>query len=136
MKLSETGQLLQYIANFDGRKLTPERTEAWHDVLGYLEYEQAKEAVIMTTRDESIKWIEPRHIISKIQAMKEQSELAERQKAAQEYESTKVVGVPMPKCKHDIGLLYCDPCCHDEAVKQGLKTGPYKPRKTLEQLLS
>lgn len=135
MTPEQTRQIVDFISAAKNQTPTEKTYGAWHLLIAELDFEKAREATILALKDPSITFLEPKHILGKVSELKEAHELKLRQERAIEHKS-ETKGVPMPKCKHDIGLLYCDPCCHDEAVKQGLKTGPYKPRKTLEQLLS
>lgn len=131
----ETRQIVDFVYATKSQEATEKTYGAWHLVIANLNFEIAREAALMALRDEDIKIVEPKHILGKASRLKELAEIEIRKQSAIEAEPAKVTGVPMPKCKHDKGLLHCDPCCHDEAVKQGLKTGEFKPRKTLEQLL-
>lgn len=129
MKVLETTQIVNYLSAIDNRQVTEQTVFAWHEVIGKLDFEVARQACNLARADERINYIEPKHILAKAQVLKEAEELKERQARALE-EAPPVVGVPMPKCKHAKGLLYCDPCCHEDAIKAGLiEPRPYTGKK-------
>lgn len=135
MNQNESAQIVDFIYATRTTEPTEKTYGAWHLVLSSLPFELARDAAILALRDEDIRILEPKHVFQKASKIREQKDIAIRQQSALEAEETVEVGVPMPTCKHGKGLLSCDPCCHDEAVKQGLKSGPYVPRKSYQSLV-
>lgn len=119
MQRTETAEIFEYLALIDGRKITPDKIMAWHNLLGFLEYSVAREAMFDCQRDPNIHYIEPKHIISASYKVKERIKTEEARKRAEEFLTPKQ-GTPMPKCQHGIGLLLCDPCCRSAAQLAGL----------------
>ena len=119
MQRAEIAELIEYLSLIDGRKITPEKIQAWFDVIGYLDYALAKAAMLECQRDSSIKYIEPKHIVSTAMRIKERNKSEQaRQQSLEPKPLTN--GTRMPKCEHGIGILFCDPCCRQAAVLAGL----------------
>lgn len=126
---------MDFVAATDNRNVTPQTYGAWHLILGHLDFEQVRQATLLACQDENIKWVEPKHILSKVSKLISDAEADQRRNRALTYEESNR-GTPMPKCAHGKGLLYCAECCHAEAVKEGLVPDePYQKRKTLATLL-
>ena len=126
MDNNESAQIVDFIAAADSRTVTPQTYGAWHLVLGHLEFGLAREAAVMALKDESIRWTEPKHILGKVARIMEIAEQGNRRAVALA-EKPVSLGSPMPVCEHGKGLLYCEPCCHREAVRAGLI--PNEPMK-------
>ncbi|GAB3042053.1 hypothetical protein [Sediminivirga luteola] len=62
MTPDETGKLLAFIGELDGRRLTPETIIAWHQVLADIDVDDAFEAVKKHHR-ESTDWVKPGHVV-------------------------------------------------------------------------
>jgi hypothetical protein len=122
MNLTETHQLVDWLSALDNREVTPERVKAWHEVLGYLDFEQAKEAAIEAKRE--IQFVDPHNIISYTTLLDRkagrQRVLQHTQGLIAEEERRAKNKSPMPMCVHNIGLPLCNPCCHNAAVQAGL----------------
>lgn len=119
MNLSQTTEILDYLSAIDGRVVTAEKVKAWHDVIGFMEFDLAKESAVLAHRQENISYVEPKHIIAMSHKVKENARTDESRKRALEGTPT-VKGSPMPKCIHGIGLLLCDACCRLAAQNAGL----------------
>lgn len=119
MQKTETAELIEFLSLVDGRKISSEKILAWHEVLGFLEYPVAKQAVIEAQRDSAIQYIEPKHILGKAKSIQDRKK-SEEQRAEQFKEKPLTFGSRMPKCQHGIGLLTCDPCCKTAAQQAGL----------------
>lgn len=129
MQAVETKQIVDFIAATDGRNVTEQTYGAWHIVLGNLSFEQAREAAVIALQDEAIRWVEPKHILGKVSKLISDSEAEQRRERALTYED-KREGTPMPKCKHDLGILYCAECCHQAAIDAGLiENKPFKKKR-------
>jgi len=130
MNITESTQIVDFVAATKGTEPTEKTYLAWHMVLEGLGFEQARQAALRVLQDPSINFIEPKHILAKASVLVEEAKTEERrQRAMQELEP--VQSTPMPKCKHDKGLLYCDPCCHEAAIEAGLiEPRPYTGKKT------
>lgn len=119
MTKTELKELMEYLSAIDNRQLTPEKLQVWFDLIGYLDFQVAKEAVILANREPSISYVEAKHVIAFAQRIKERAKTEEsRERALNPVEEKK--GNPMPKCVHGIGLLLCDPCCRNAAISAGL----------------
>jgi len=119
MLKTETAELIEFLSLVDGRKISSEKIMAWHELLGFLDYPVAKQAVIEAQRDTAIQYIEPKHILGKAKAIKDKIK-AEQAREEQFKEKPVVNGSKMPKCQHGVGLLFCDPCCKTAAQQAGL----------------
>ena len=119
MEKIEIANLIEYLSLLDGRQVTPEKIAAWNDVVGFLNYEEAKSALIEATRDINIRFVEPKHVVA-IALSNREKEKGQRQKQELKDNEETWVGVPQPKCAHGIGLLSCDPCCRNAAIQAGL----------------
>lgn len=104
MNLNETKAILKDIALLDNRKLDEAIALAWHSVIGYMNYEVAKQALILARQDASIGYLEPKHLVA---WGKEASHRQQRDAAPEE----PTVGTPEPICKaHDLPINQCKPC--------------------------
>lgn len=117
MTKTELKELMEYLAAIDNRQLSPEKLQVWFDLIGYLDFAEAKSAVIEAQRDESISYVEAKHVIAFAMRIKERRK-AEQARATTHTEERK--WTPQPKCAHGIGLLTCDPCCRNAAIQAGL----------------
>lgn len=106
MKTTETQEILRQVAAVDNRKVTPETLEAWHNIIGRIPFDIAKEALKLAQQDATIKYLEPRHIVG---WAKEAAFRLDRQKPKQD--SEEFVKVDQPTCKHQIPVMRCNPCC-------------------------
>lgn len=131
MQPQETKQILDFIAASDNRNVSEQTYGAWHLLLGHLSFGMTREATMMALKDPDIRWVEPKHILTKVSKIidTEQANIRREAALAPKIEHK---GSDMPKCKHDKGLLYCDPCCHDAAVKAKLiPDTPYQKKTSL-----
>lgn len=108
MKTTETQEILRQVAVVDNRKVTPETLEAWHNIIGRIPFDIAKEALRLAQQDATIKYLEPRHIVG---WAKEAAFRLDRDKPKQEAEV--FVKVDQPTCKHQIPVMSCNPCCRE-----------------------
>lgn len=110
---------MDYLSAIDNRQVTPEKLQVWFDLIGFLDFEVAKEAIVLAQRESSIPYVEAKHVIAFAQRIKERKKTEEnRERALAPTEERK--GNPMPKCVHGKGLLFCDPCCRNAAISAGL----------------
>lgn len=107
MNKIETKSILDTIAAIDNRKVTPEVIEAWYEILKNLPYDNAKEALRLAQQDASIRYLEPRHIISW------GKEVAFRTNRAMPVDLLLTESSPPPVCKHGMALPKCLPCCRE-----------------------
>lgn len=114
MKKTDTATVLEFLSLTDNRKITEDRILAWHDAIGHLDFDVARSAVTEAVRDDSISWVEPKHILAKARLVIDR--LATEKRRNQPAPERKI-GDAMPVCKHNIGLLYCVPCCLAKARK-------------------
>ena len=128
MTPDETRQILDFISASDNRNVPEQTYGAWHILLSHLSFSMTREATVMALKDPDIRWVEPKHILAKVSKIidTEQANIRREAALAPKIESK---GSPMPNCKHGKGLLYCDPCCHERAVKAGLiEDTPYRKK--------
>jgi len=130
MQPEETKQIVDFISAADSRNVTEQTYGAWHLVIGHLTFEIARQAAVMALQDEAIRWTEPKHILGKAGRLLEVAEQDKRRQLALTREEP-ATGAEMPTCVHGKGLLYCDPCCHEQAIIQGL----ISPRTYSKKLL-
>lgn len=67
MEHSQTARLLKYIHSLQGGELSPVEVDAWHSIVGRLDYDEALEAARaqVTASTDRVK---PAHIIGRVQA--------------------------------------------------------------------
>jgi len=117
MTKNELKELMEYLSAIDNRQLSPEKLQVWFDLIGFLDFADAKAAVIEAQRDESISYVEAKHVIAYALRSKERRKAEEVR--ATSY-SEKRIGDPHPICAHGLKLLTCDPCCRNAAIQAGL----------------
>lgn len=104
MNLNETKAILKDIALLDNRKLDEAIALAWHSVIGHMNYEVAKQALILARQDATISYLEPKHIVA---WGKEASHRISRDQAPE----PAPVGTPEPLCRaHSVTITACKPC--------------------------
>lgn len=114
MKKTDTATVLEFLSLTDNRKITEDRIFAWHDAIGHLDFDIARAAVTEAVRDDSISWVEPKHILAKARVVIDRIEIEKRRNAAP---TERAGGEAMPVCEHGLGLLYCLPCCRVRSRK-------------------
>lgn len=117
MTKTELKELMEYLSAIDNRQLTAEKLQVWFDLIGYLNFDDAKAAVIEAQRDPSISYVEAKHVIAYASRIKDKRKTEEARATSYVEERT---WSPQPKCAHGIGLLSCDPCCRNAAIQAGL----------------
>jgi hypothetical protein len=120
MTKTELKQLMEYLSAIDNRQLTAEKLQVWFDLIGFLDFPDAKAAVIEAQRDESISYVEAKHVIAFAMRMKEKKKAEEARTKTYTENRT---GDPHPICAHGLRLLTCDPCCRNLAIQAGLIKG-------------
>jgi len=106
MLISDTKEMLRQIALVDNRKVMPETIEAWHNIIGGIPFEIAIQALKMAQQDSTIRYLEPRNIIS---WSKEAAFRLDRDKPKV---AEAIHGSPQPRCReHNELILSCGPCC-------------------------
>jgi hypothetical protein len=117
MTKNELKELMEYLSAIDNRQLSPEKLQVWFDLVGFLDFADAKAAVIEAQREESISYVEAKHVIAYALRSKERRK-AEEVRATSYSEER--IGDPHPICAHGLKLLTCDPCCRNAAIQAGL----------------
>lgn len=69
MNIQETGILLAYIGELDGRTITEQTVQAWHDVIGEYAAKDCREAVVRHFRT-STDYLKPSHIAIEVQRVR------------------------------------------------------------------
>ena len=62
MTKNQLKELMEYLSAIDNRQLTAEKLQVWFDLIGYLDFDDAKAAVIEAQRDSSIGYVEAKHV--------------------------------------------------------------------------
>ena len=111
MNLNETKMLLKEIAAVDNRKLDESLAVAWQAIIGHLDFETAKSALVLARQDATVNYLEPRHIVSwskeaKHRATKNTTDQPENADSS-----------PEPLCIHSMKIMSCNPCCRVLAAK-------------------
>jgi hypothetical protein len=122
MTKTELKELMEYLSAIDNRQITAEKLQVWFDLIGYLDFADAKAAVIEAQREESISYVEAKHVIAFALRIKEKRK-SEEQRAQAKTSEPEIVGDPHPICAHGKRLLTCDPCCRNAAIQAGLIKG-------------
>ncbi|MEZ2373106.1 hypothetical protein [Arthrobacter sp. RCC_34] len=81
MNKGDTARLLSKAALVDNRIISPEIVEAWHEIIGHLDYHLAMEA-LRIHRTTSDAYLQPAHIIANTRRAREHLELADRKQRA------------------------------------------------------
>lgn len=113
MNLKETESLLKELSAIDGRQITADRIKAWQGLLEMMPLDIALEAHKMARRDESIGYLEPKHIIAKAKEAAMRMEQEERRQQAMSPQKPVYQGIPAPKCKHGGSMPTCNTCCRE-----------------------
>jgi len=119
MTKTELKELMEYLSAIDNRQLSAEKLQVWFDLIGYLDFADAKAAVIEAQREQSISYVEAKHVIAFAQRIKERRKTEEQRARAMEPAPVQN-GDPHPICAHGKKLLTCDPCCRNAAIQAGL----------------
>jgi len=119
MTKNELKELMEYLSAIDNRQLSAEKLQVWFDLIGFLDFEDAKAAVIEAQRDETISYVEAKHVIAFAMRIKEKRKNEESRLRATSFKEERI-GDPHPICAHGLKLLTCDPCCRNAAVQAGL----------------
>lgn len=117
MEAINTASILEFLSLTDSRKISQEGILAWHELIGHLDFDVAREAAHLAKQDDKIDWVEPKHILAKARVIAERLDAEERVKRA----TTPVapaIGSPIPLCKHGERIVFCQPCCVELANKK------------------
>jgi hypothetical protein len=106
MNKAETKTLLDAVSAIDNRKITQPLLDGWYDILKQIPIDIALEAHRMARKNESIAYLEPKHIVS---YAREAAFALDRDKPKPKEEVKR--GDPMPNCQHDKPIFDCKPCC-------------------------
>jgi hypothetical protein len=86
MTKTELKELMEYLSAIDNRQLTADKLQVWFDLIGFLDFPDAKAAVIEAQREESIAYVEAKHVIAfalRIKERRKSEELRAKSKAFQ-----------------------------------------------------
>lgn len=116
MQITETKEIIRQVAVIDNRKVSQEVIEAWHVVIGAIPFDIAKEALKLAQQDPTIKYLEPRSIVS---WAREAAFRLDRQQPKPE--PAEFVKVDQPFCRaHQLPVLSCKPCCREMNKQENL----------------
>lgn len=65
MNRFETAQMLSYVSEIDGRRVTDEAVNVWLDLLGRFEFEEVRVAVVRHSM-ESTEFLKPAHVVGMV----------------------------------------------------------------------
>lgn len=119
MTKSELKELMEYLSAIDNRQLTAEKLQVWFDLIGFLDFADAKAAVIEAQREESISYVEAKHVIAFALRLKERRKTEESRVRSTTFQEERISDTH-PICAHGKKLLTCDPCCRNAAIQAGL----------------
>jgi hypothetical protein len=122
MTKNELKELMEYLSAIDNRQLTADKLQVWFDLIGYLDFADAKAGVIEAQRDQAISYVEAKHVIAYAMRIKERRKTEEQRTRSANFDE-KRTGDPHPICAHGKRLLTCDPCCRNAAIQAGLIKG-------------
>ena len=106
----DTERIVRKVAVLDNRQVNEAVIDAWHEVIGHVDYLVAERALIKARQDPAINYLEPRHLVAKSRdAIIELNEEARALARQAEEEGT---GDPEPICKpHRLRITSCRDCC-------------------------
>ena len=110
MEAVETASVYEFLSLTDNRKISEDKILAWHQLIGHLDFDVAREAAAMAKQDLAIDWVEPKHILAKARVISERRQADARREATLN-RSERVLGSPIPICEHGEKLVFCSPCC-------------------------
>jgi hypothetical protein len=116
MNKTETQEILRQVAVVDNRKVGPETLDAWHNIIGRIPFDIAKEALLLAQQDSTIKYLEPRHIVG---WAKEAAFRLDRAKPKPEEGQFQKIAQPICKA-HAKEIMSCRACCKLMAEKSHL----------------
>jgi hypothetical protein len=117
MEAVDTASILEFLSLTDNRKISEDKILAWHQLIGHLEFDVAREAAHLAKQDDRIDWVEPKHILAKARVVTDRLETeARRLKQLTRPEPT--FGSPIPLCQHGERVVFCQPCCVELAKKK------------------
>jgi hypothetical protein len=110
MNQAELVSVVDLIAAADGRNVNEQTYGAWFLVIGHLDARLAREAALEAMRDDTLRWVEPKHVLGKVNKIRERIEVEKRRLQALEPIGQKKSD-PAPICvDHGISLMRCQPC--------------------------
>lgn len=107
MNLNETKAILKQVAVIDNRKLDEAVALAWHAIIGQMDFEVAKQALVLARQDASIGYLEPKHLVH---WGKEANHRLSRNQAPEDIRPKDFVREPLCRA-HGSKILSCDECC-------------------------
>jgi len=124
---TDTERIVRKAAVLDNRQVTDAVIDAWHDVIGHVDYLVAERALVKARQDPNIVYLEPKHVIAKARdAIVELNE--EARVLAREAEDEGSAD-PEPICRpHNSRITQCDDCCHTLSER-----GKAFPRENLHE---
>lgn len=117
MEATNTASILEFLSLTDNRKITQENILAWHQLIGHLNFDVAREAAHLAKQDDKIDWVEPKHILAKARVVADRLDAENRTKRALT-PTEPFKGSPIPLCKHGERIVFCQPCCVELAKKK------------------
>jgi hypothetical protein len=117
MEATNTASILEFLSLTDNRKITQENILAWHQLIGHLNFDVAREAAHLAKQDDKIDWVEPKHILAKARVVADRLDTEARRKQSLD-KPEPFVGSPIPLCRHGERIVFCQPCCVELAKKK------------------
>jgi hypothetical protein len=109
MNIEETRQVCKRVATVEGKVESPSMVQAWHDLIGHLQFEVANRAATLALQDHQINQVLPKHILGKMQSAVAELNALLRENVSDE---STWKSDPEPVCKeHLLRITRCDACC-------------------------
>lgn len=96
MLKSETAMLVAFVASLEGREPNELQVESWHEIIGHLDYEEAKEAAREHFRTESRRFY-PADLVTTIRTSDQQDAIDYEVKGARISESMWSNAIVLPR---------------------------------------
>jgi hypothetical protein len=109
MNIGETAQIVQRVTVIDGRVASDQMVNAWHDLIGHLQFEVANRAATLAMQDHQIPQVAPKHVLGKMASAVAELNALLRENVSDE---STWKSDPEPICKeHLTRITRCDDCC-------------------------
>lgn len=132
MQQSEIVSIVDLVAAADGRNVTEQTYGAWFLLLKDFEFGLVREATLEAMRDESLRWVEPKHILGRINKIRDRY-FTEKHRERLLEEMDSAISTEPPVClAHNKVILRCDTCCKKaskiSAESGGIHSEKYQTR--------
>ena len=110
MNQNDLASVVDLIAAADGRNVSEQTYGAWFLVLGHLDFRLARDAALEAMRDDTIRWVEPKHVLAKVGKIRDRRDAdMRRDRALSEKKHEEFA--PVPICvDHGLSINKCEAC--------------------------